>query len=209
MTNVATNVTQKPIRTVVIAGGGTAGWMVAAGLSKTLGRVLDIKLVESDEIGTVGVGEATIPTLVTFHRLLDINEQEFMAATQGTFKLGIGFENWRAAGARYIHSFGLTGKDHWTAGFQHFWLKGRERRLAGEYGEYCLELRAAEENRFAHLPRGGMNYAFHIDAGLYAKFLRGFSERLGVERIEGKIVEVKTEPESGYIASIRLDSGLD
>ncbi len=203
------NVTQKPIRRIVIAGGGTAGWMVAAGLSKTLGRTLDIKLVESDEIGTVGVGEATIPTLVTVQRLLDINEQEFMAATQGTFKLGIGFENWRAQGARYIHSFGLTGKDHWTAGFQHFWHKGRERRLAGDYGEYCVELRAAEEGRFAHLPRGGMNYAFHIDAGLYARFLRGFSERLGVERIEGKIVEVKTDPESGYIASIRLDSGLD
>ena len=92
------------VRRIVIAGGGTAGWMVAAGLSKTLGKMLDIKLVESDEIGTVGVGEATIPTLVTFHRLLGINEQEFMAATQGTFKLGIGFENWRDAG-RKLHSF--------------------------------------------------------------------------------------------------------
>src|SRR6478735_7761985 len=113
------------VRRVIIAGGGTAGWMVAAGLSKTLGRVLDIKLIESDEIGTVGVGEATIPTLVTYHRLLDTNEQEFMAATQGTCKLGIGFENWRDVGHHYIHSFGITGKDHWTAGFQHFWLKGR------------------------------------------------------------------------------------
>ena len=106
--------------------------------------MLDIKLIESDEIGTVGVGEATIPTLVTFHRLLDINEQEFMAATQGTFKLGIGFENWRDVGQNYIHSFGITGKDHWTAGFQHFWLKGRERKLAGDYGDYCLELKAAQ-----------------------------------------------------------------
>ena len=103
---------QKLINRVVIAGGGTAGWMVAACLSKMLGKVLDIKLIESDEIGTVGVGEATIPTLVTFHRLLDINEQEFMAATQGTFKLGIGFENWRNVGQNYIHSFGLTGTDH-------------------------------------------------------------------------------------------------
>jgi tryptophan halogenase len=197
----------KPIRKIVIAGGGTAGWMVAAGLARTLGKVIDIRLVESEEIGTVGVGEATIPTLVTFHRLLDINEQEFMAATQGTFKLGIGFENWRAPGHQYVHSFGMTGKDHWTAGFQHFWLKGRERGLAGDYGDYCVELQASLANRFAHLPRGGMNYAFHIDAGLYAKFLRGFSERLGVERIEGKIVEVKTHPESGYIESIRLDGG--
>jgi tryptophan halogenase len=195
-----------PVRRIVIAGGGTAGWMVAAALSKTLGKVLDIKLVESDEISTVGVGEATIPTLVTFHRLLEINEQEFMAATQATFKLGIGFENWRDVGEDYIHSFGLTGKDHWTAGFQHFWLKGRERKLAGDYGDYCLELKAAKENRFAHLPRGGMNYAFHLDAGLYAKFLRKFSEGFGVQRIEGKIVEVVTDgPE--HISALRLDSG--
>ena len=197
----------EPVRKIVIAGGGTAGWMVAAGLSRTLGKVIEIRLVESEEIGTVGVGEATIPTLVTFHRLLDINEQEFMAATQGTFKLGIGFENWRAPGHQYVHSFGMTGKDHWTAGFQHFWLKGRQRELAGDYGDYCLELKASLANRFAHLPRGGMNYAFHIDAGLYAKFLRGFSEKLGVQRIEGRIVEVKTHPDSGFIESIRLDGG--
>jgi tryptophan 7-halogenase len=202
-------VEQKPIKRIVIAGGGTAGWMVAAALSKTLGRVLDIKLVESDEIGTVGVGEATIPTIVTFHRLLEINEQEFMAATQGTFKLGIGFENWRDIGQNYIHSFGITGKDHWTAGFQHFWLKGRERGLAGDYGDYCLELKASLASKFAHLPRGGMNYAFHIDASLYAKYLRTFSERFGAQRIEGKIVEVKTDPESGFITAIRLDSGSD
>jgi tryptophan 7-halogenase len=202
-------VDQKVISRVVIAGGGTAGWMVAAALSRTLGKVLDIKLVESDEIGTVGVGEATIPTLVTFHRLLDINEQEFMAATQATFKLGIGFENWRELGAKYIHSFGLTGKDHWSAGFQHFWRKGRERGLAGDYGDYCLELKAALANRFAHLPRGGMNYAFHIDAGLYAKFLRKFSEGYGVQRVEGKIAEVKTDHASGYIRSLRLDSDIE
>jgi len=202
-------VQEKLIRRVVIAGGGTAGWMVAAALSRTLGKVLEIKLIESDEIGTVGVGEATIPTLVTFHRLLEINEQEFMAATQATFKLGIGFENWRNRNENYIHSFGLTGKDHWTAGFQHFWLKGRERKLAGDYGDYCLELKAALKNRFAHLPRGGMNYAFHMDAGLYAKYLRRFSEPLGVVRIEGKIAEVRTDPASGFIRSIRLDSGED
>jgi tryptophan halogenase len=199
--------TRGRIRRVVIAGGGTAGWMVAAGLSKTLGKLLDIRLVESDEIGTVGVGEATIPTLVLFHRLLGINEQEFMAATQGTFKLGIGFENWRDRGENYVHSFGLTGKDHWTAGFQHFWLKGRDRKLASDYGDYCLELRASLEGRFSHLPRNGMNYAFHIDAGLYARFLRKFAEGFGVKRIEGKIVDVSLDATSGDIASIRLDSG--
>jgi tryptophan halogenase len=195
------------VRRVVIAGGGTAGWMVAAGLSKTLGKLLDIKLVESDEIGTVGVGEATIPTLVLFHRLLGINEQEFMAATQATFKLGIGFENWRDRGENYIHSFGSTGRDHWTAGFQHFWLKGRDRKLASDYGDYCLELQASLEGRFAHLPNNGMNYAFHIDAGLYAKFLRKFAGGLGVKRIEGKIVDVKVDEASGDIASIKLDGG--
>ncbi|HEY5754671.1 MAG TPA: tryptophan halogenase family protein [Steroidobacter sp.] len=201
--------TSKRIQKIVIAGGGTAGWMVAAGLSRTLGKALDIKLVESDEIGTVGVGEATIPTLVTFHRLLDINEQEFMAATQGTFKLGIGFENWRNVNQNYIHSFGTTGKDHWTAGFQHFWLKGRERGLAGDYGDYCVELKASLSNKFAHLPRGGMNYAFHLDAGLYAKFLRKFSEGYGVQRIEGKITNVLTHDDTGFIKAIRLDSGAE
>jgi tryptophan halogenase len=199
----------KTIRRVVIAGGGTAGWMVAAGISKTLGRKLDITLVESDEIGTVGVGEATIPTLMTFHSLLEINEQEFMAATNATFKLGIGFENWRDRGEDYIHSFGITGHDHWTAGFQHFWHKGRERGLAGDYGDYCLELKAAQHNRFAHLPRNGMNYAFHMDASLYAKYLRKFSEGFGVKRVEGKIAKVNTDAASGDITSLRLDSGAE
>jgi tryptophan 7-halogenase len=195
------------MKKVVIAGGGTAGWMTAALLSKTLGKVLDICLIESDEIGTVGVGEATIPTLVTFHRLLDINEQEFMTAVQGTFKLGISFENWREQGHTYIHSFGMTGRDHWSAGFQHFWLKAKARGSRHDYGEFCLELRAAQESRFAHLPKTGLNYAFHIDASVYARYLRGFSEKLGVRRIEGKITEVGTNPETGHIESVTLDGG--
>jgi len=195
------------IRKVVIAGGGTAGWMAAAAISKILGKVLDITLVESDEIGTVGVGEATIPPLVTFHRLLDIKEQDFMAATQGTFKLGISFEGWRNVGENYIHSFGETGTDHWTAGFQHFWLKDRERGSNEEFGSYCLELKAAKESKFAHLPKGGLNYAYHIDATLYAKFLRKFCGKFGVKRVEGKIVEVNTRPEDGFIESLTLDSG--
>lgn len=200
-------IARRPIRRVVIAGGGTAGWMVAAGLSKSLGKVLDIKLIESDEIGTVGVGEATIPTLLNFHSLLEINEQEFMAATQATFKLGISFENWRNRNEDYIHSFGLTGTDHWTAGFQHFWRKGRERGLAGDYGDYCLELKASQANRFAHLPRNGMNYAYHMDASRYARYLRKFSEPFGVQRIEGKIAKVNTDAASGDITSLLLDSG--
>ena len=197
----------KPVRRIVIAGGGTAGWMTAAALSRTLGKVVDIKLVESDEIGTVGVGEATIPTLVHFHRLLDINEQEFMAATQATFKLGISFEGWRDRGKDYIHSFGTTGTDHWTAGFQHFWMKGRKRGLARDYGDYCLELKASLEGKFAHLPNDGLNYAYHLDAGRYARFLRRYSEHFGVERIEAKIAKVDTDPASGDIAALVLDSG--
>jgi tryptophan halogenase len=195
------------IKKVVIAGGGTAGWMAAAAISKILGKVLDITLLESDEIGTVGVGEATIPPLVTFNRLLDIKEQDFMAATQGTFKLGIAFEGWRDVNENYFHSFGDTGKDHWTAGFQHFWLKDRGRGSTRDYGEYCLELKAAEQNKFAHLPKGGLNYAYHIDATLYAKFLRKFSEGFGVKRVEGKITSVDQRSEDGFIESVTLESG--
>ncbi|GAB3032920.1 tryptophan 7-halogenase [Oleiagrimonas citrea] len=197
---------RKPVRRVVIAGGGTAGWMAAAALSRTLGKVLDITLVESDAIGTVGVGEATIPTLVTFHRLLNINEQAFMAATHATIKLGIAFEGWRDVSKDYIHSFGLTGKDHWTAGFQHFWLKGRERGLARDYGDYCMELRAAQERKFAHLPDNGINYAFHLDATQYARFLRRFSEEFGVQREEGRIAEVRMA-DNGDIAALAMEDG--
>jgi tryptophan halogenase len=199
--------TQQQVRRVVIAGGGTAGWMAAAALSRTLGKVLDITLVESDDIGTVGVGEATIPSLVHFHRLLDIGEQEFMAATNATFKLGISFEGWRARGEDYIHSFGLTGTDHWTAGFQHFWHKGVERGLAGDYGDYCLELKASRENRFGHLPNGGINYAYHLDATRYARYLRRFSEHFGVQRIEAKIEKVETDASGRNIGALLLDSG--
>lgn len=208
-TLVPTDTSHIRVKRIVIAGGGTAGWMVAALLSKTLGKSLDIRLIESDEIGTVGVGEATIPMLQTFHELLEVNEQEFMAATQATFKLGISFENWRNVNENYFHSFGTTGTDHWTAGFQHFWHKGRERNLAGDYGDYCLELKAALQSRFAHLPRNSLNYAFHLDASLYAKFLRKFSEGFGVQRVEGKIVEVKTTAVRGDIQSIKLDSGAE
>ena len=198
---------RRPVRRVVIAGGGTAGWSAAAALSKTLGKVLDITLIESDDIGTVGVGEATIPPMLTFHRLLEIDEREFMAATYATFKLGISFENWRNVGEHYIHSFGNTGMDHWTAGFQHFWLKGQAQGLAGEYGDYCLELKAAQAGRFAHQSNLHMDYAYHLDATVYAKYLRKFSEGYGVKRTEGKIVEVVVAPSSGHISAIRLASG--
>jgi tryptophan halogenase len=183
--------------------------MAAALLSKTMGKVLDISLVESDEIGTVGVGEATIPPLVQYNQLCEISEPEFMAAVQATFKLGISFENWRDINEDYIHSFGNTGTDHWSAGFQHIWMSGQRKGIATDYGDYCLELRAAVENKFAHLPKNGLNYAFHIDATLYAGFLRKMSEKLGVKRVEGKIVNVNTDAESGFITSLELDSGKE
>ena len=195
------------VRRVVVAGGGTAGWMVAAGLAKSLGRLLDIRLVESDEIGTVGVGEATIPSLQLFHHLLGIDERAFMAATQATFKLGIRFDGWRAPGSSYFHGFGLTGRDHWTAGFQHFWLRARARGLAADYGAYSLEAEAAAQGRFAKGGDDGLRYAYHLDATLYARFLRRFSEALGVQRIEGRIVEVETDPRTEDIRALRLDGG--
>jgi len=195
------------IKKVVIVGGGTAGWMAAAALSKSLGKHLDICLIESDEISTVGVGEATIPTLLTLHKLIDINEQEFIAAVQGTFKLGISFENWRAVGSDYIHSFGYTGKDCWAAGFQHFWLKGVNRGISADYGDYCIEHLAARLNRFAVMSNSALNYAYHMDASLYAKFLRNLSEKHGVKRTEGTITKVTTNAETGFIRSVTLASG--
>jgi tryptophan halogenase len=195
------------IEKVVIAGGGTAGWMAAAALAKLLGKTLDITLIESDEIPTVGVGEATIPTLLTLHELLGINEREFMAEVNGTFKLGISFENWRGLKEDYIHSFGFTGKDCWAAGFQHFWLKGKELGFSKDFGDYCSELVAAQQNKFAVTPNHGLNYAYHIDAGLYAKFLRKLAEKFGAKRVEGKIVDVSQNNETGYIEKLTLASG--
>ncbi len=197
----------RKIHRVVIAGGGTAGWMAAASLAKLLGRTLDITLVESDEIGAVGVGEATIPTLLTLHELLKIKEQDFLRTVQGTFKLGISFEGWRDLGEDYIHSFGWTGQDSWAAGFQHFWLKGRQMGISREFGEYCKEWLAARQNRFAVLPKQGLNYAYHIDASLYARFLRGLAEEHGARRREGRIDAVEQDPGSGYITGLRLRSG--
>ena len=199
---------QRKVHRIVIAGGGTAGWMAAASLSRLLGRTLDITLIESDAIGTVGVGEATIPTLLTLHELLKIKEQDFLAAVRGTFKLGISFENWRDVGKDYIHSFGWTGKDCWAAGFQHFWLKGQRMGISREYGEYCAEWVAAKQNRFAVLPSKGLNYAYHLDSSLYARFLRTIAEGHGVRRLEGQIRQVNRDGESGYISSLDLDSGV-
>jgi len=195
------------IRHVVIAGGGTAGWMAAAAVAKLLGKTVKVSLVESEEIGTVGVGEATIPTLLTLHELLKIKEQDFVSAVGGTFKLGISFENWHDVGKDYIHSFGFTGKDCWAAGFQHFWLKGKQLGISREFGEYCNEWLAAKHNRFAVLPNQNLNYAYHFDSSRYAAFLRNIAEEHGAVRIEGKIATVLQNEATGFITGLRLDSG--
>jgi len=198
---------EKRMRRIVIAGGGTAGWMAAAALCRTLGKTVDVTLVESDAIGTIGVGESTIPPLVTYNRLLKINEADFMRATQATFKLGIMFHDWKEVGHDYFHSFGVTGTDHWSAGFWHFWLYGQEKGHKQSYDDYCLELIAAREGKFAHLPDDRMNYAYQLDSGLYAKFLRGMAEGDGCTRVEGKIGQVELHGESGEIAALTLDNG--
>ena len=181
----------REVKRVVIAGGGTAGWLAAAALSHQLGKVLDITLIESDEIGTIGVGEATIPPIRVFHKLLQIDEQEFMRATAATFKLGISFENWGLKGDRYIHSFGRNGKPTWMCEFHNFWLRSLELGVQSELGEYCFELQAAKADKFATSQQLEINFAYHFDAGQYAKFLRRFAEGFGIKRVEGKIKEVK------------------
>ncbi|MDO8343493.1 MAG: tryptophan 7-halogenase [Cellvibrio sp.] len=194
---------------LVIAGGGTAGWITAAALAHQMGEILDITLVESQEIGTIGVGEATIPPMRTFHRFLGINEQEFMRATNATFKLGIQFENWRQIGEKYFHSFGVTGKQTIITDFIHFWLRGRELGIASEFGDYCLEYKAALKNRFSLNEHSKINYAFHLDAGRYASFLRARAEARGVTRVEGKIASVQQHPDTGFIVSLTLESGQE
>ncbi len=207
MNNTKTNIKPRKIRRYVIAGGGTAGWMAAAMLSKIMGDEIELTLIESDAIGTVGVGEATIPPLLRFNRFLGIDEADFMRKTRATFKLGINFENWKDVGEDYFHSFGHTGTDHWTGGFQHFWLSGKKRGLAKDFDAYCLEVLAAYEDKFAQLPGQSINYAYHLDSSQYAKYLRNIAEENGAVRVEGKINHVSLDPESGDIAGLKLDSG--
>ena len=193
---------------VVIAGGGTAGWMAACALSTRLGSLLDITLVESDAIGTVGVGEATIPPMRNFHRLMNIDEQEFMRETQATFKLGIEFDNWGEVGDSYIHSFGEIGQRSWMAEFHEFWMEARAQGFGGSLEDYCLELKAAKAGKFAtEIDGTRLNFAFHLDATRYAKYLRKKSEKAGVRRVEGMIKEVQKDLQSGEIKALVLDSG--
>ena len=202
------------IRSVVIVGGGTAGWMAAAALSSRLDRkTVNITLVESDEIGTVGVGEATIPHLATFNSLLGINEDEFLAASQGTFKLGIEFVDWGAIGERYFHPFGPHGQNLRGLHFHQLYLRESRRRPLPDIREWSMSGAAAELGRFARpapdarLPLSQLTWAFHIDAGLYGRLLRRRAEANGVRRVEGKIVDCAVHPESGHVSAVALGDG--
>jgi tryptophan 7-halogenase len=206
--------TREPIRSIVIAGGGTAGWMAAAALSRlTANGVTTVTLVESEEIGTVGVGEATIPPIKTFNAMLGIDEDEFLRATQGSFKLGIEFAGWEREGASYIHPFGAFGSDIEGIKFHQIWLKLRAQCIPVPLADFSLCIAAARQNRFDR-PSGNprdvlsqLDYAFHFDAGLYARFLRAYAEPRGVTRIEGKIARVDQRPEDGFIAALALEDG--
>ena len=201
---------REPVQ-VVIVGGGTAGWMAAA----ALGRYLDngytrTTLIESEEIGTIGVGEATIPPLITFNQMLGINENEFVAATQGSFKLGIEFVNWSGIGDRYFHPFGFHGHDLQGIHFHQLYLRERKRRVMQDISAWSMSAVAAAQGKFARpgpdagAPLSQLLYAFHFDANLYAKFLRTYAERTGVTRVEGKIVDVSLRGEDGFVESVTL-----
>ncbi|MEX0915180.1 MAG: tryptophan halogenase family protein, partial [Wenzhouxiangellaceae bacterium] len=195
------------IRKVVIVGGGTAGWMAAVALAKTFGRGLDIELIESDAIGTVGVGEATIPPIKNFNLLLELDEAEFLREVNGTFKLGIEFENWGELGERYFHPFAPHGIDHWAAQFHHYWLRARRVGETAPLDDFSLEYCMARAGRFGGNTGRALNYAYHFDAAGYARLLRRLSEQMGVARIEGKVVDVAQHAETGFIESVRLEDG--
>src|ERR1700689_1545882 len=204
----------KRISSIAIVGGGTAGWMVAAGLAKALtGMQISIRLVESNRIGPIGGGEATIPPIMDYIRQLGIDEDDLGRKLKATFKLGIGFRDWTRTGDSYFHPFGPTGPGMGAVSFPAYWLKmylqGKARRLE----EYCIQAAAAEMGRFTrpvHAPNTPLNkltYALHFDATRFAQYLRGFAEARGVQRTEGEVRHVSLRPGDGFITSVELDSG--
>jgi tryptophan halogenase len=206
-----------PIKNIVIVGGGTSGWMSAAALSRLIAHAgVSITLIESDEIGTVGVGEATIPSLRLFNQLLNIDENAFMKATQATIKLGIEFCDWHRKDDRYLHPFGSYGFDAEAIKFHQMWMRlssnPETRAEVGGLSEYNLCAQAAMNKKFSR-PNNSENvmlstlkYAFHFDSGLYAGFLRNYCEKAGVIRIEGKIAKVNLRPTDGFIESVTLEN---
>ncbi len=203
------------IRNIVIVGGGTAGWMAAAAFARLLKTPeIRIRLIESEAIGIVGVGEATIPQIQHFNRLLELDENEFVRKTNATYKLGIEFVNWGQVGERYIHPFGPYGIVMEGLHFHHFWLRYARTGSVPPIDAYNLQILAARagkfqrpETRLAGSPLQTLAYAFHFDASLYAKYLRGYAEGRGVQRVEGKITAVRQHPETGFVESVTLENG--
>jgi tryptophan halogenase len=197
----------------VIVGGGSAGWMTAAAIAHAVAGTHEITLIESDEIGTVGVGEATIPPIQFFNKVLGINEREFIQATQASFKLGIDFRNWGRDGHRYFHQFGEFGVNIKGVSFHQLWLRLAANGHAHPLADYAPAAVAAGQMRFLppmpNLPPDTpqLAYAYHFDAGLYARFLRRYAEARGVKRVEGRIVDVRRHGESGLIESVKLENG--
>ena len=207
----------QPVRKVTIVGGGTAGWMTAAVLSQWLSKV-EVTLIESDEIGIIGVGEATIPHIRNYLALANVDPLQMIAATKATFKLGIQFVDWGAPGESYVHGFGKIGRDMLWLHPHQLWLAARERAPAavGHFDRYALNCVASLKNRFAfpdpsnrNSPLADIDYAYHFDASLLARFLRSESEARGVTRVEGKIVEVGQNPETGFVERVRLNDGRE
>lgn len=201
------------IENLVIVGGGTAGWIAAAALARLLGPSVKITLIESEAIGTVGVGEATIPQIRRLNGVLGLDENEFVRETRGTFKLGIEFNNWGHIGESYLHTFGDAGINLASLHFHHYWLRSQAEGQGASLWDYSLHHKAAYAHKFGRLDRvgntsmTGLAYAFHFDAGLYARYLRKHAEANGVTRVEGKVVDVDLDAETGHIAHVTLESG--
>jgi len=207
-------VTDNQIKSIVIVGGGTAGWMTAAALSKVLGpKYASITLVESDDIGIVGVGEATIPQIGTYNRMLGIDEDEFVKRTKGSFKLGIEFVDWKQMGEKYFHPFGTYGLNMEGVSFHAYWQRLQQLGIADDIDSYSLNSIAARQNKFmrpfdaGESPLSYIAYAFHFDAGLYSLYLRSLAEERGVVRHEGKITSVNQRAEDGFIESVQMEDG--